>query len=84
MMYKIVLLFLIGEVFNFVRYFFSRYADLAVYSIPFSLLQGTFLTAAEFLLITKFAKNLKRKKLLLLLLCLKSFVFFSFYCFVVL
>ena len=79
-MFKIVLLFLVGEFFNFIRYFLLHTKSLSMYSIIFSLIQGIFVTSAEYLLLQKIFKKLVKNKVLLAALIFKSVVFFILYC----
>lgn len=83
-MHKIILLFFVGELFNLIRYFLLYTNDLFVYSIIFSFFQGVFITSAEYLLLLKIFKKLKNRKILLLVLVLKSCVFFILYCYEIL
>lgn len=80
-MIKIVVFFLIGEIFSLIRHLFLNMEGYALYSIIFSFLQGFFTVFAEYFFFLRFfGKFESKKKIVLIILIVKKIIFFISYC----
>lgn len=80
-MIKIVVFFLIGEIFNLIRHLFLNMEGYALYSIIFSFLQGVFIVLSEYFFFLRFfGKFESKKRIVLIVLIVKKIIFFVLYC----
>ena len=80
-MIKIVVFFLIGEIFNLIRHLCLNMEGYALYSIIFSFLQGVFIVLSEYFFFLRFfGKFESKKRIVLIVLIVKKIIFFVLYC----